>query len=72
MLFLFTSCYSQLSFDYPVVKEKIKVQLAPAIPTSVPTKLTEEIIYKLHHLYLNQNFVYVIKSSNIFASFFTA
>ena len=28
----------------PVVKEKIKVKLAPAIPTGPPTKLTEEII----------------------------
>ena len=28
----------------PVVREKIKVKLAPAIPTGAPTKLTEEII----------------------------
>ena len=28
----------------PVVREKIKVKLAPAIPTGAPTTLTEEII----------------------------
>ena len=28
----------------PVVREKIRVELAPAIPTGAPTTLTEEII----------------------------
>ena len=28
----------------PVVREKISVKLAPAIPTGAPTTLTEEII----------------------------
>ena len=31
-------------FIIPVVKEKIRVKLAPAIPTGAPTTLTEEII----------------------------
>ena len=31
-------------FIIPVVKEKIKVKLAPAIPSGPPTILTEEII----------------------------
>ena len=31
-------------FVIPVVKEKIKVKLAPAIPIGAPTTLTEEII----------------------------
>ena len=31
-------------FIIPVLKEKIKVKLAPAIPTGAPTTLTEEII----------------------------
>ena len=32
------------NFFIPVVKEKIRVKLVPAIPTSAPTTLTEEII----------------------------
>ena len=31
-------------FIIPVVKEKNKVKLAPAIPSGAPTTLTEEII----------------------------
>ena len=31
-------------FIIPVVKEKIRVKLAPTIPTGAPTTLTEEII----------------------------
>ena len=31
-------------FIIPVVQEKIRVKLAPAIRTSAPTTLTEEII----------------------------
>ena len=31
-------------FIIPVVREKIKVKLAPTIPTGAPTILTEEII----------------------------
>ena len=43
MLFLFVSCYGQYFF-YSVVKENIKVKLAPAIPEVAPTTLTEEMI----------------------------
>ena len=32
------------NFFIPVVKEKIRVKLVPAIPTGAPTTLTEEII----------------------------
>ena len=32
------------SVTIPVVKEKIKVKLAPAIPTGAPTTLVNEII----------------------------
>ena len=32
------------NFLIPVVKEKINVKLAPAIPTGAPTTLIEEII----------------------------
>ena len=39
------------NFLIPVVKEKINVKLAPAIPTGAPTTLIEEII-QLHHLLL--------------------
>ena len=31
-------------FTIPVVREKIRVKLAPAIPIGAPTTLTEEII----------------------------
>ena len=29
---------------FPVVREKVRVKLAPAIPTGAPTTLAEEII----------------------------
>ena len=32
------------NFFIPVVKEKIRVKLVPAIPTGAPTTITEEII----------------------------
>ena len=41
-------------FIIPVVREKIKVKLAPAIPTRTPTTLTEEIIQIHCLLYLKQ------------------
>ena len=41
--FLFLAILSNF-FIIAVVKEKIKVKLAPAIPTGAPTTLTEEII----------------------------
>ena len=41
----------------PVVREKIKVRLALAIPTGATTILANEII---------DTFVYIIKSCNIF------
>ena len=46
MLFLFISCYTQLSnfLINHAVKEKIKVKLSLAIPTGAP------ITDKLHHL----------------------
>ena len=55
-------------FISPVVKEKIRLKLAPASPIGAPTTLTDER-YKLHYLlHLEElNVVYVIKSSNIFA-----
>ena len=43
MLFLFVSCYN--FFIIPVVRERIKTKLAPAIPTGAPIKLAEEIIH---------------------------
>ena len=42
MFFLFISCYIFLTI--PVVKEKIKVRLALAIPTGAPIILVNEII----------------------------
>ena len=36
-------------FIIPVVREKIRVKLAPTIPTGAPTTLTEDK-YKLDHL----------------------
>ena len=44
MLFLFVSCYIQYFLTIPVVREKIKVRLALAIPTGAPTILVNEII----------------------------
>ena len=45
MLFLFVSCYIQYFFlTIPVVREKIKVKNALAIPTCAPTILLNEII----------------------------
>ena len=41
-------------FIISVVKEKIKVKLAHAIPIGAPTTLTEEIIQLHHLLYLKQ------------------
>ena len=53
----------------PVVKEKIRVKIAPAIPTGASTTLTEEMIQTepLIALKTLKIFVYVIKSSNMFA-----
>ena len=44
MLFLFFLVIFSNFLVIPVVREKIKVKLAPAIPTGAPTTLTEEII----------------------------
>ena len=44
MLFLFVSCYAYFLLIIPVVKEKIKVKLALAIPTGAPTTLIDEKI----------------------------
>ena len=41
--FLFLAMLSNFLI-IPVVKEKIRVKLAPAIPAGAPTTLTEEII----------------------------
>ena len=41
-------------FIIPVVREKIKVKLVPAIPTKATTTLTEEIIQIHYLLYLKQ------------------
>ena len=50
----------------PVVREKIKVKLAPAIPIGAPTTLAEEIMQTPPLVTLEQlKFAYVIKSSNI-------
>ena len=52
----------------PVVQEKISVKLAFAIPTGTPTMLVNKIIDTPPLAALKtQNFVYVIKSRNIFA-----
>ena len=53
----------------PVVKEKIKVKLAVAIPTGAPTMLVKEIIDfpPVVALKIIKNLVYVIKGCNIFA-----
>ena len=76
MLFLFVSCYILSCCNFltiPVVKEKIKVRLAFAIPIDAPTILVHEIIDSplLIALTINYNLVYVIKSSKIYF-FFTA
>ena len=47
MIFLFVCCYTRYFFIIPVVKEKIEVKLASAIPIGDPTTLTEEIIQTL-------------------------
>ena len=44
MFFLFVSCYAEYFLIIPIVREKINVKLAPAIPRRAPTTLTEEII----------------------------
>ena len=41
---LFFSCYTQYFFIISVVRKKIKVKLALAIPTGAPTILVNEII----------------------------
>ena len=41
---LFLSCYTQCFFIISVVRKKIKVKLALAIPTGAPTILVNEII----------------------------
>ena len=48
-----------------LLEKKIKVKLAPAIPTGAPTTLTKEIIQTkpLHALI----FVYIMKTSNTLA-----
>ena len=51
----------------PVVKEKIKVRLALAIPIGAPTTLVNEIIDTPLFVALKTiNLVYIIKSCNIF------
>ena len=50
-------------FTIPVVKEKIKVKLALAIPTGAPTMLVKEMIDTPPVVVR----VYVIKGCNIFA-----
>ena len=50
-------------FTIPVVKEKIKVKLALAIPTGAPTMLVKEMI----DTPLVVALVYVIKGCNLFA-----
>ena len=46
----FSFCFFMLSnfFIIPVVREKTRVKHAPAIPTGVPTTLTEELI-QIHY-----------------------
>ena len=44
MFFLFVSCYISNYLTIPVVKEKIKVKLALAIPTGAAAILVNEII----------------------------
>ena len=45
MVFLFVSSYiQQFFFTIPVVREKNKVRLTPAIPTGAPAILVNEII----------------------------
>ena len=50
-------------FTIPVVKEKMKVKLALAIPTGAPTMLVKEMI----DAPLVVALVYVIKGCNLFA-----
>ena len=56
-------------FIIPVVREKIKVKLALAIPTGAPTMLVKEMIDTPPVVALKtiKIFVYVIKGCNIFA-----
>ena len=54
----------------PAVIEKIKAKLALAIPVGTPIMLVNEII-DTHNFFDTNNFVYVIKNSNIFTQFFT-
>ena len=44
MLFLLVSCLLNNFLTIPVVREKIKVKLALAIPTGAPTILVNEMI----------------------------
>ena len=44
MLFLLVSCLLNNFLTIPVVREKIKVKLALAIPTGAPTTLVNEMI----------------------------
>ena len=60
--FLFLVMLSNF-FTIPVVKEKIKVKLALAIPTGAPTMLVKEMI----DTPLVVALVYVIKGCNLFA-----
>ena len=60
--FLFLVMLSNF-FTIPVVKEKIKIKLALAIPTGAPTMLVKEMIDTPPVVVL----VYVIKGCNIFA-----
>ena len=51
----------------PVVREKIRVKLAPALPIEAPATLTEEVIHTPLLVALKTiNFVYVIKTNSIF------
>ena len=44
MLFLLVSCYIHNFLTIPVVREKIRVKLALAIPTGAPAILVNKII----------------------------
>ena len=50
MLFFFVSCYIQKFFNFPIVREKIRVKLSLAIPTGATIILVNEILHHLLHL----------------------
>ena len=54
-------------FIIPVVREKIKIKLAPAIPTGAPTTLANKMVQTPPLVALKTiKTVYVIKSSSVF------